>query len=447
MEPGHPLASALNLSYLSPSVSDGVCALSQEQGMFRILAGMRHGAVTGIACVLCSCSLIANVVPKDGPTGEAVRLGAEATIHPSESPPPYALVNLSPSVLNIVNSEDDAPTFGGFFAKGGNSTKAPLGAGDTISILLFEAQSGGLFLPPPTEGSGKQGNFVQLGNQQIDAGGSINVPYAGTLKISGKTTNEAARIISRALEKRAIEPQVVVSIVDRRSGACNVIGDVGNPTRFYLDPGGIHLLGAIARAGGSKRASFESLVTVQRHGQTAKAMLSSIIKNAALDISIEPGDTIVISHSPKVFMAFGAILQNQQIATPNGIGSRRMPFETENMTLAEGLARAGGLDPTRSDPQSVFLMRFERRETLAKLGVDIIPYDQPIVPTVYAVDLTASNGFFLMNAMWMRNMDMIVASDHPWSDTNKLAGLLQTFSYISLNSASTCSTRALARRS
>ncbi len=52
------------------------------------------------------------------------------------------------------------------------------------------------------------------------------------------------------MQSRAIEPQAVVTISDRRGNDVSIIGEVNNPARISMDPGGLQVLGAIARAGG-----------------------------------------------------------------------------------------------------------------------------------------------------------------------------------------------------
>jgi len=374
-----------------------------------------------LAGPLGSCALVASVVPKDGPTGEAVRSESQTTPQQPAARLPYAFVNLEASVMPIVNGDsDESSSLGGFFHGRKPKAKAPIGVGDVVAITVFEAQAGGLFLP--SESVPRQGNFVPMPNQQVDAGGKINIPFGGEVRLAGLTADEAGKQISKSLAKRAIEPQAVVSIVERRSGEINVLGEVGAPTRFFLDPGGIHVLGALARAGGSKFPAFESVVTIQRGGQTRRVMLSSIIKKPELNVDLEPGDSVMISHRPKFYMAFGATNLIQAAAAT----SKLFPFESEEMTLAQGLARSAGLDSTRADPRAVFLMRLEKRSTLERLGVDTSHYPEEFVPTVYSVDLSAADGFFLMNSIKMRHSDMIVASDSPTSDFTKLTGVIQS---------------------
>ena len=54
------------------------------------------------------------------------------------------------------------------------------GIGDVVSVTIFEAAAGGLFIP--TEAGVRPGNFVTLPDQTVDNDGNISVPYAGLVK-------------------------------------------------------------------------------------------------------------------------------------------------------------------------------------------------------------------------------------------------------------------------
>ena len=125
-----------------------------------------------------------------------------------------------------------------------------VGAGDTVTVTIFEAQAGGLFIPGQPGTSA--GNFVTIPAQQVDRSGQITVPYAGGINAVGRTPAEIQADIEGKLRSRAIEPQVVVSISNRQSDEVSILGEVNAPVRFALEPGGTKLLNAIARAGGAK---------------------------------------------------------------------------------------------------------------------------------------------------------------------------------------------------
>ena len=130
-----------------------------------------------------------------------------------------------------------------------------IGNGDVISVTLFEAAAGGLFFP--LEGGLRNGNFLTLPNQIVDDKGTITVPYAGAIKAQGRTAQEIQTAIVDALKGRALEPQAVVTVVERRNAMVSVLGEVNTAVRFPASVAGERVLDAIARAGGLRsRAGF-----------------------------------------------------------------------------------------------------------------------------------------------------------------------------------------------
>ena len=72
-----------------------------------------------------------------------------------------------------------------------------LGIGDVVSVTIFEAEPGGLFIP--ADASARPGNFVTLPDQTIDSNGNITVPYVGTIRGAGRTPSEVQQAIVKAL--------------------------------------------------------------------------------------------------------------------------------------------------------------------------------------------------------------------------------------------------------
>ncbi len=380
---------------------------------------LRKSALAALVSgLLAACSTI----PKDGPTASEVTGNAEVTLDQTSPELGYALVHLSPLVLAAANaSSPKLPSFTGLSSRR-SYNDIRIGEGDMIGLTIYEAQAGGLFIP--REAGSRSGNFVTVPNQQVDATGSISVPYAGNVRVLGRTARQATDDITRQLSNRAIEPQVVLSIVERRGNDISVLGDVTTAGRFPLDPGGIRMLGAIAKAGGSKFPTYESVVTLQRSGRTQQAALTAIVKDPAQNVELAPGDVVYVSREQKVFLVFGAT------PTPGSIGGtndRRFVFDNDNMSLTEAVAKAGGLLSVSANPQAVFVFRMEPRPALASMGVDTSKYTQPLVPTVYNVDWSRSDGFFLANDFYIRNKDVIFISEHPTADLLKFLAIIRGF--------------------
>jgi protein involved in polysaccharide export with SLBB domain len=72
-----------------------------------------------------------------------------------------------------------------------------LGVGDVVSVTIFEAGPGGLFVP--SDAGARPGNFVTLPDQVVDTNGNITVPYAGKIRAVGRTPAEVQEAINEAL--------------------------------------------------------------------------------------------------------------------------------------------------------------------------------------------------------------------------------------------------------
>jgi polysaccharide biosynthesis/export protein len=386
------------------------------------------GAATAFAFVGAGCG----VISRDGPqTGEVVR-SAEVSLPDPGYRVSYALVDLTPMTVDFFAAPPQRFAVFSRASAALGTEEVRIGAGDTVNISVFEAAGGGLFLP---EGS-RAGN-VAIPPQQVDRSGNITIPYAGSIRALGRTPAELQREIEEKLKARAIEPQAIVTVTDRRSSDITILGEVGNPTRFPADPSGTRLLSALARAGGTRSPAFESIITVQRRGRTEQALLTAVVTNPAQNINIAPGDIIFVSRQPRAFLVFGATQSNAVGVI--GSNNRRFIFEEENLTIADGLAKAGGLIDERADASAVFLYRMAPREMLARAGVEVSRYREALIPTIFRVDLTQAEGFFIANNFYMQNKDILYVSNSPARDLEKFLFLIRDVSSTLSEVASTVS--------
>ena len=244
------------------------------------------------------------------------------------------------------------------------------GIGDVVSVSIFEAAAGGLFIP--AEASVRPGNFVTLPNQPIDTKGFISVPYAGLVPTAGKTPAQVEKEIVDRIKNRAIEPQAVVALVTQNTSLITVIGETNNlitsvTGRIPAQPAGEHLLDVITRAGGLRDQGQDLWVTLERHGKRATVPFGALLYEPGNNIWAWPGDTIYLYKEPQTFLAFGATgLQGQFQFSAGGTSGNvggSGASSAWRMTLAEGVAAAGGLLDLQADPGSVFLFRREPRAT------------------------------------------------------------------------------------
>lgn len=364
--------------------------------------GWSRPVAASLLLVLAGCTAL----PGSGPISGQVVAGTG-----SHASSPYELVKLDSDVVSVVGKQP-VPGFG-HVADKSVSPQLMLGVGDVVSVTIYEAADGGLFIPG---GSGSRpGNFVTLPDQNVDNAGNITVPYAGAIKAAGRSIPEIQEEIVSRLSDRAIEPQVVITLKDQQSSQVSVLGEVNAPARFAINPAGDRLLDAIARAGGPKHPGHQTLVTLQRRGKEGTVSFDELVRWPPNNVYVRGGDIVVLSRDIRSFMAFGASGQQGQFE-----------FDAESMTLAQALGKAGGLLDDRADPAYVFLYRLEDRETLNKLGHDTARFDSAEIPTIYQANLRQPSGYFLAGNFELRNGDVLYIANAPISDIAKIFGVVRT---------------------
>src|SRR6516164_3189516 len=376
---------------------------------------------SAVLCAGCGSQLL----PDSGPNALTVKSGL------TWNGPPYGLVKLSPDVVKILD-EYGPRTLSATFSDNRPPPEIKLGIGDIVSVSIFEAAAGGLYIP--AEAGVRPGNFVALPNQPIDTHGNIFVPYAGQIPAAGKTPAQVDQEIVDRIKNRAIEPQAVVALVTQNSSLITVIGEINSATtasptgRIVPQPSGERLLDVITRAGGLKDQGQDTWVVLERRGRRAAAPFGSLIYEPGNNIWAWPNDTIYLYKEPQTFLAFGASGLQGQFPFSTGPGSSAW-----RMTLAEAVAASGGLLDLVADPGSVFLYRREPRELAEVLGVDCSKMDGPTIPIVYSANFSDPAGYFLATRVQMRNKDVIFVANAQAVEITKFAAFANTIMSVPAN--------------
>jgi polysaccharide biosynthesis/export protein len=381
--------------------------------------------LAALGCFLLTSGCDTYLLPAAGPNAVVVK--SQTTWNG----PPYGYVKLNANVIKILK-EYGPRTLTGVFGDTRPPPEIKFGIGDVVSVTIFEAAAGGLFIP--AEAGVRPGNFITLPNQPVDTKGFISVPYAGLVPTAGKTPSQVEQEIVDRIKNRAIEPQAVVALVTQNTSLVTVIGEVNSPNvpsgRIPAVPAGEHLLDYITRAGGIKDQGQDLWVVVERHGRRAAVPFGSVIYNPANNIWVWPDDTIYVYKEPQTFLAFGATGQQGEFQFSSGPQSSAW-----RMTLAEGVATAGGLLDLQADPGSVFLYRREPRELAEELGVDCSKMDGSTVPIIYSVSFVDPAGYFLATQFQMRNKDVIFAANAQSVEVTKFATFANTLMSVPNNAA------------
>jgi polysaccharide export outer membrane protein len=366
--------------------------------------------VAGVS-LLGGCALM----PASGPASYDIDAVRSPTI-------PYALVKLTPETVATLANYEPRGLAGAFPDQQVRPANLVFGIGDVVSVTIFEAAAGGLFIP--TEAGVRPGNFVTIPDQTVDNDGNISVPYAGLVKAAGRTNGEIQVDIVNRIKNRAIEPQVVVSLTQQRTSLVSVFGEVNTPVRYPAAASGAldRISDAITRAGGIKGQGFETWVLLQRGSRRATVPFANLIYEASNNIYVQPGDRIYVYREQQKFMAFGASGQQGEFN-----------FDAWRINLAEALGKAGGLVDVQADPASVYLYRAEPREVAQLLGVDVTRFTTELIPVIFTISLKDPGGYFLATNVQIRNQDVLFAANSPSVDVTKFLNYLNVWAVTANN--------------
>jgi polysaccharide biosynthesis/export protein len=339
--------------------------------------------------VLAGC----NAMPVSGPQSWDIKSGQNLDADGL----PYALVRLTPEAVDVLGRVEPSAMAGAFTLRK-PVPKQTFQIGDVVSVTIFEASAGGLFIP--SEAGVRPGNFVALPDQSVDSDGNISVPYAGSVRARNRTPDQIQKDIVDKLRNRAIEPQVVVAMKTQSGGQVSVLGEVNLPSRFAAAADGDKVLDAITRAGGIKGQGWDMHVMLERGGKRQTLPFVNLIDYPANNVYVQPRDNIYVFRQPQTFLAFGATGQQGQYE-----------FGDWRISLAEAVAKAGGLLDAQGDPAAVFLYRAEPREVATALGIDVSKYKTNRIPVIYNANLRDPAGFFLATQIRMRNKDVLYISN------------------------------------
>ncbi len=216
-----------------------------------------------------------------------------------------------------------------------------LGPGDIISIIVWDHPE--LTIPAGSFRTAEQAGTV------IADDGTIFFPYAGVLKVQGKTTSEVRTLLSAKLAKYIEKVQLDVRMVAFRSQQVYVVGEVAKPGIQQVTDIPMTILEAVNRAGGFTPEADYSRVLLTRRGTTYLVDIQAMYDYGATEQNalLEQGDIVNVSDR-----SYNKIFVLGEIAKPGSLVMNK-----KRSTLAEALSDAGYINQNTSDPRWIYVMR------------------------------------------------------------------------------------------
>ncbi len=375
------------------------------------------------AALLGGCAAL---IPSSGPSASSVR-----NVRTQETG--IQIVNLTDSVASRLQAMRAPQTFPEEFRRdlGPKTTVEP---GDELEIVIMEAPPASLFGNVPmgaSSGSSSGGGTGSMGaqsvtfpDQYISSSGIIYLPFAGAIHAAGHTLEQIQDEITDRMKAKANQPQVLVRLVENNTNFVTVMGAVQNGVHFPLTPARERLLDALTKAGVGTSEVRNYTIRVTRGARSVTVPLDTIIRDPGQNIVLQGGDVVTVLHQPYNFMIMGAAARSQEVS-----------FEGPYITLAQALARSGGLNDSQANIRGVFVFRFESPDAL----------DWPVKPVkltaggkvrvLYCLDLLKPESFFAANTFPVRDGDLIYSAHAAGVGLEKVLGLVGSIASPALSSA------------
>jgi len=353
-----------------------------------------------------------STLPSSGPTGPEIRKGVLEPESDSEKQLGMSLVQvvdastLPPApVMPAIELADLAPP-----------PTDMVGPGDVLNIAIYEAGialfgGGGGAAALAREGAAPFDPSVKVQNlppTRVDDNGDIILPYAGRLRVVGKTVGEIQEQIRNSLKGLSQNPQVLVTMNQVITNSVIVSGEVARPGRLVLQTNRETLSDVVALAGGYRGSSKDLTLRVFRRDDNVDVRLSDLVDNPEMDVRAYPGDRFMLISNPRSFSVLGASGRVEN-----------MPFTRSDISLIEAIAASAGTHPQFGDPAAIFVFRY----TTDGQG--------ETKPVVYHINMMNAGSYFLAQRFGMRDKDVLYFGNSEANQPTKMIQLIsQLFSPI-----------------
>ena len=261
-----------------------------------------------------------------------------------------------------------------------------LGAGDRVQVSVFNAED-------------------YSGELTVLAGGVVNMPLSGAVRVEGLTLQQASEQIAAQLAQYVRRPRVTVSLLEARPLQIAVSGEVNRPGAYTVGAsttganttgtnGGTSsatptLTEAISLAGGITPSADIRRIVVQRQiaanspGGQRDAIVSvdlwQLLQAGQIDadLPLQHGDSIIVPEATALSSAESVELASASFSpesiTVNVVGEVETPGAVQlppNAPLNQAILTAGGFN-RRARKGTVELIRLNDNGTVTQQAIDV----------------------------------------------------------------------------
>jgi polysaccharide biosynthesis/export protein len=349
-----------------------------------------------LAMILSGCTFL----PHAGPNFSSIKNMNKKQVGLDTIYSKVKIVSLNTSPDSIKRDQTNLSNFVKFINKKSAQAKKVdnIGKGDILKISIIETPPAILFTGSSDTGAPRTG-LTDLPVVVVDSQGVISLPFVGTIRVINKTPAQVQKEIIEKLSGIANRPQIMVSVLEKRSSSVTVIGDKFSG-KMPITAKGEQLLDAVTMLGSSMYDIKDTLIQITRNNKVNEIPLSLVLSNPKFNVQLQKNDVITLINRPNSFISMGAIGATKEVR-----------FEAVGINLSQALARIGGLRDNQSDARGVFVFRYQETSSAND--------KKELVPTVYQIDLNNPNSLFIMKNFQVQNNDIVYVASAPIIELQK----------------------------
>ena len=276
-----------------------------------------------------------------------------------------------------------------------------IAAGDTLRVTIWTTETEGLLTS-----AGQRA--VTLPDARVATGGTIYLPYAGAIRVSGMSPESARDAIEAKMGEVMASVEVQLTVEEGRANTVSLIGGVATPGIYPMPDNDFTVLGLLASGGGVNPGLVNPQIRLHRDGRLFGTSVSALLDQPGLDTTLEGGDKISVEAEERYFLSLGAAQTEAQHIFPR-----------DRVSALDALSIVGGVTDNRADPQGILILREYSSRALRNNGTG--PTHSRVV---FVVDLTTADGLFSAGRFDIQSGDLVYVTESPVNAANSLINVI-----------------------
>ncbi len=150
-----------------------------------------------------------------------------------------------------------------------------------ISLSSLQPELNAMFNNPTSDQDFNRNiiNNINAEGFLVDEKGEINIPVIGRVKLTGFTKSEATEIVEKGIEEYIVDPVVTIQFANFK---VTVIGEVKNPSTFYVPSENLNIFEALGLAGDMTEFGLREDVRLIRESEGIRTVVKLDLNDMSL---------------------------------------------------------------------------------------------------------------------------------------------------------------------